>query len=928
MNWMFIHSYVAVNCRELQASNRFSYGPNDPERFTGNILVDLYESSQRRYSMIIFRPARVKDELSNPINKSYGKNRRGEQYPGPSTVLLVSTGEKLSRIRIWLSSRKDRFSNFTNEAASEFTSSEIINGRHSIPHQHHRNGHGSHFNPGHQSISEIPINYSRLPPNIRGVAQAQMPENFIDINGLSQIQTNRGRIVEAAALEFVSNSRPQYSQPSQIARRNSTDTIFTLLPRYEREEQPFNSPPSISQIPIDIPARPQNLINHESLESSQSSSVDGNLISQTESNLSRSIPNDFSPPDYWDVASATNFGKNWVQSNRNPSSQHQLNSVPEPSHTLDGSPISFPAFVETTSSNPQTLSQPNSLTLSQPNSQSLSQPNSQTLSQTLSHSNSQELSQTLSQSNSQELSQTNSLTLPQANSQPNSETLAQVNSEALPQFSSHVFNHEFTLGMPQPQAASSNVNHIISSVLQNSGTNTRGKGRTRIHLEPQLILDSLVPSSGNSSNFNSAFNSRRNSTEYEFNGRFIDGSNIEYQPDNNNSTPGSPNTSGKSRNPSNLLAPRVLIRQPTEDLNALENENKELNKGKSKGKGKFSAFEKQLNFSSFGIEGFGLFEKLKALSHQPRFFKSKRPSDLVQSLNPSRIQSAYNSDNEAIPETPLRHRYSTSEFLKKKKKMAGKNSLFSLSNNSSKNNLDFDEACADNTENDNLASCSNDTNSPYKSKSSNNDTTDRFSSDFINAQSINLENIPSSSKNAHHFVSFGESSIINIDNASEDFSQSNTTNINTNPTPSTVQLNTFSLTTTESENIGFSNKASEIQIPGSNSTISISDGSDNNCDVVESDNEAENINNIEISNDIENDIADSSTPYSTNFANSSFASGLNSSNTSPSSISNSIIFSSSDNSDYRLSVVPSKDGVYAFEDEPKISRVRIMIAKR
>ncbi|PWA00277.1 hypothetical protein BB558_003661 [Smittium angustum] len=344
LSWLLTHSYIATNLLDLELANGFSNGPNDPERFTGNILLECYNSRHRNYSMIVFRPSRLKDELSNPINISKGKSKDGKHYPGPQTVLLCSRGANLGQIRVWLATYSGRFVNTTNNAETNILPLEIPRINHQL---HTRTSTGSiEFNP--RDITRIhnrstSISQSITPDDIFAHLTNNRNQTNTNNSSTNGFQTRRGRIVEAATLQLVNNvntSSPQINPDmlSRFRRSDSRDTIRTLLPMYEPRQD-------YTEVTADLPQNANQLTNNrqfgqslsntsqESLsnDSSSDSSSTSDQISSTSQDAStqNSLSKTPLPPPYCDVAASTNFGRNWVEN---------LNSQKPPTRTPNVSP--------------------------------------------------------------------------------------------------------------------------------------------------------------------------------------------------------------------------------------------------------------------------------------------------------------------------------------------------------------------------------------------------------------------------------------------------------------------------------------------------------------------------------------------------------------------------------------------------------------
>ncbi|KAJ2327460.1 hypothetical protein GGH92_010047, partial [Coemansia sp. RSA 2673] len=100
--WMSTHPYVVLN---YVASAAAMAGTS---RWTGNIVVEAYESTERSYAMVVFRAAAAADESTNHVMKSHGDSARHGPCPAPVTGLLCRAGTNLKSVWQWLCIHRGR----------------------------------------------------------------------------------------------------------------------------------------------------------------------------------------------------------------------------------------------------------------------------------------------------------------------------------------------------------------------------------------------------------------------------------------------------------------------------------------------------------------------------------------------------------------------------------------------------------------------------------------------------------------------------------------------------------------------------------------------------------------------------------------------------------------------------------------------------
>ncbi|KAJ1677760.1 hypothetical protein EV182_005497, partial [Spiromyces aspiralis] len=117
LTWMSNHSYIRVNIHLHSHINIMHPSPCDPLRFTGKVVVEAYDAPSRPYSMVVFRPARKRDERAECLMVPRGQTINGALCLPPHTAITCAPGSDLRSIWQWLALHRGRFADVSQEPA-------------------------------------------------------------------------------------------------------------------------------------------------------------------------------------------------------------------------------------------------------------------------------------------------------------------------------------------------------------------------------------------------------------------------------------------------------------------------------------------------------------------------------------------------------------------------------------------------------------------------------------------------------------------------------------------------------------------------------------------------------------------------------------------------------------------------------------------
>ncbi|KAJ1917849.1 hypothetical protein H4219_002959 [Mycoemilia scoparia] len=288
--WMSNHPYIHVNVHLHGYINCLHPSTNDPLHYTGKFVVEAYDSPSRSYSMLIFRPARRRDEIPGYIIPLQPSNSDGDEQNRPHTALICAPGSSLRSIWQWLALHNGKFADVSEEPAVGNNIVLVANPRrvrveHTIREVRTRSVPGEQYIPGEASANSTSI----YPPMAFGQTHDRP----------TRAAPNPGNVYYDLAgrrLNAFGQNRNGSTLGSGLRRRNSIDSLASTLPPYEPRQLAEQSAPIGSNVGGDL------LPGQRSLEIGGSSSQDP------------------PPPSYWQIASLTEYGRSW--SARNPAEIH------------------------------------------------------------------------------------------------------------------------------------------------------------------------------------------------------------------------------------------------------------------------------------------------------------------------------------------------------------------------------------------------------------------------------------------------------------------------------------------------------------------------------------------------------------------------------------------------------------------------------
>ncbi|ORX67683.1 hypothetical protein DL89DRAFT_269456, partial [Linderina pennispora] len=252
--WMSTHPYIRINY----------VGPVAGNAFTGNIVVEAYQSPERSYVMVVCRAATQGDEQTNQIMQSHGYSQRRGPCPAPISAIICRSGVNLQSV--W----------------QQFIRNTI-------------------------AITRPPLRDSDLNRPFDDAAPVSSRYVLYD-----EFNTRQARNLQGPVR---SNSSLQHYMRRQLPRHHpSHESVDSMLPAYEPP------PPSIhSSIPEELRAEIEEIQrlqaevasgDHEFLSSSSGSAELSSSESASDSDEDgtstylRIVPQ-ASPPQYWDIADDT-----------------------------------------------------------------------------------------------------------------------------------------------------------------------------------------------------------------------------------------------------------------------------------------------------------------------------------------------------------------------------------------------------------------------------------------------------------------------------------------------------------------------------------------------------------------------------------------------------------------------------------------------